>query len=184
MYGPQDREDKLLFLQELQDIRAQCQGPWVVFGDSNLIYREEDKNNPNINRAMMGRFRRCIGYTALKEIPLVGHKYTWSNERDNPTLVKLDRVFCSADWEDMFPRCLLQGAATEGSDHCPLLLGLNDLGLGKKRFHFETFWPSIEGFSEVVSTAWSSVQSTLCPLETLSLKFRAVSRALQSWSQK
>jgi hypothetical protein len=33
----------------------------------------------------------------LNEIPLVGRKYTWSNERNVPTLVKLDHVFCSAN---------------------------------------------------------------------------------------
>jgi hypothetical protein len=39
-------------LQELRDIRAACPGPWVVAGDFNLIYRDEDKNNANYNRAM------------------------------------------------------------------------------------------------------------------------------------
>lgn len=84
----------------------------------------------------------------------------------------------------MFPRSLLQSAATEGSDHCPLLLGLSALGLGKRRFHFEMYWPKVEGFADVVAAAWSSIQATNCPLETLSLKFRALTRELQSWSQK
>jgi hypothetical protein len=156
----------------------------MVAGDFNLIYREQDKNNSSINRAMMGRFRRCLDDTALKEIPLIGRKFTWSNEQESPTLVKLDRVFCSSDWEEKFPRCLLQSAATEDSDHCPLLLGLSDLRLGKRRFHFEAFWPSIEGFSEEVAAAWGSVQAMPCPIETLALKFRALTRALQSWSQR
>lgn len=133
---------------------------------------------------MMGRFRRCINDTALKEIPLVGRQFTWSNEQDNPTLVKLDRVFCSTDWEEKFPRCLLQSAASDSSDHCPLLLGLNDLAPGKRRFHFETFWPSIEGFSDVVQAAWSSIQATTCPLETLSLKFRALTRSTPKLESK
>uniref|UniRef100_A0A0A9CA11 Endonuclease/exonuclease/phosphatase domain-containing protein n=1 Tax=Arundo donax TaxID=35708 RepID=A0A0A9CA11_ARUDO len=55
---------------------------------------------------------------------LLGRKYTWSNERRSPTLVRLDRVFCSSDWEDIFPDSLLQSAASVVSDHCPLVLGL------------------------------------------------------------
>ena len=51
----------------------------MVAGDFNLIYRDEDKNNTNYNRAMMGHFRRFINDLALKEIPLHGRKYTWSN---------------------------------------------------------------------------------------------------------
>ena len=44
----------------------------MVIGDFNLIYRDEDKNNANYNRAMMGGFRRFINDLALKEIPLHG----------------------------------------------------------------------------------------------------------------
>jgi len=79
VYGPQDNQEKLQFLQELRDIRVQCTGAWLVAGDFNLIYRDEDKNNGNLNRAMMGRFRRWINDMALTELPLHGRKYTWSS---------------------------------------------------------------------------------------------------------
>jgi len=63
-------------------------------GDFNLIYQVEDKNNTNLDRAMMGRFRRFLDEVKVKEIPLLRRKYTWSNERSSPTLVRLDRTFC------------------------------------------------------------------------------------------
>lgn len=126
VYGPQGNDEKNLFLQELRDIRAACPGPWMVAGDFNLIYKDEDKNNSNLNRAMMGRFRKLINDLALKELPLHGRKYTWSNLQNSPTLVRLDRVLCSMDWENRFPNCILQSMASEDSDHCPLLLGLHD----------------------------------------------------------
>ena len=69
----------------------------MVAGDFNLIYKDDDKNNYNYNRVMMGRFRRFINNLSLKEIPLRGRKYTWSNQQVSPTLVKLDRVLCSID---------------------------------------------------------------------------------------
>jgi len=53
VYGPQGNEEKIQFLQELRNIRADCPGPWVVAGDFNLIYKDEDKNNANYNRASM-----------------------------------------------------------------------------------------------------------------------------------
>jgi len=120
-------------------MRSACHGPWTVLGDFNLITSEEDKNNGNLNRAMMGRFCRLINDLELKELSLHGRKFTWSNQQDLPTLVKLDRVFCSTKWEQLFPNCLLQSTASEGSDHCPLLLGLNDVQPAKARFHFESF---------------------------------------------
>lgn len=97
MYRPQGDENKVAFLQELRDICSACSGPWVVLGDFNLIYREEDKNNSNLNRAMMGRFRRLINDLALKEITIHGRKFTWSNGQDSPIQVKLDRVLCTVD---------------------------------------------------------------------------------------
>jgi len=78
----------------------------------------------------------------------------------------------------------MQSSASDGSDHCPLLLGLNDVQPAKARFHFEEFWPTLDGFQEAVETAWSSVQATSCPFDTLAKKFQATVRSLQSWSQK
>ena len=80
VYGPQGDENKVLFLQELREIRLACQGPWLTLGDYNLITIDEEKNNSNLNQAMMGRFRRLISNLSLKEVPLHGRKFTWSNQ--------------------------------------------------------------------------------------------------------
>jgi hypothetical protein len=70
----------------------------------------------------MGRFRRFINDQALKEIPLYGRHFTWSNQHAASTLVKLYRVLCTVDWEENFPDCLLQSMASNDSDHCPCSL--------------------------------------------------------------
>jgi exonuclease III len=75
VYGPQGNDAKIAFMKEIRDIRAQCAGPWLIGGDFNLIYKDEDKNNSNLNRAMMGRFHRLINDLSLKEVPLVGRKF-------------------------------------------------------------------------------------------------------------
>lgn len=79
--------NKVEFLAELREVRRTCLGPWLLPGDFNLIYRSEDKNNANINRAMMGRFKRLLNDLELREIELLGRRFTWSNERTTPTLV-------------------------------------------------------------------------------------------------
>jgi hypothetical protein len=91
-----------------------------VAGDFNLIYKDSDKNTSNLNRPMIGCFRRLIDDLALKEIPLHGPKFTWSNQQAAPVLVKPDRVFCTVDCEGLFPNVLLQSAASKDSDHCLL----------------------------------------------------------------
>ena len=117
-------------------VRNECEGPWIIAGDFNMIYRAEDKNNSNINRALMGDFRSWINSLELKELPLCGRRFTWSNQREDPTLVKLDHVFCTNSWEEFFPDCMLFSNATVASDHCPLTLKLKMDIRGKRRFHF------------------------------------------------
>ena len=81
VYGPQSNEANIQFLQEPRQIRAACQGPWMISGDFNLILQVEEKNNSHINQAMMGRLRKLVDDLALKEIPLHGRKFTWSNQQ-------------------------------------------------------------------------------------------------------
>jgi hypothetical protein len=181
---PRGNDAKIQLLHELRQVRLGCTGPWLVAGDFNPIYKEDDKNNLNLDRAMMGRFKRWINDLCIKEIPLHGRRFTWSNKQSSPTLVKLDMAFCSVDWDDLFPNCLLQSSASQDSDHCPLILGLHDIKRGKRRFHFESFWPKLDGFQDAVAAAWASVPAGLCPLLTLSAKLKGTTRGLQSWSDK
>lgn len=85
----------------------------MLAGDFNMIYSSEDKNNDNLNKSLMGRFRRFVNDLELKEIPLLGWRYTWSNDRASPTLIKLDRVLCTSDWEDLYLECVFHSHATE-----------------------------------------------------------------------
>lgn len=102
VYGPQGGDDKVAFLDELREVRVACHGPRAVVGDFNTIYMASDKNNLNLNRRNMGRFRRFIDDHELKDLHLHGRMFTWSNERDRPTPERLDRVIVSVDWEESF----------------------------------------------------------------------------------
>lgn len=75
----------------------------------------------------------------LLDIHLHGRRYMWSNESEDPTLVRLDRALASLDWEERFPACHLQAMASDASDHCLLMLHTNLAMTTKPRFHFEIF---------------------------------------------
>ena len=146
VYGPQADMDKLLFLQELKDIAAPEHDRWLVIGDFNLIYQAADKNNTNLNRRLMGCFRETIDDLHLKEIRLNGRWFTWSNGQNHPTLTRIDRVFCTRDWELLFPSCYLHSLPSLMSDHTPLLLQGELSRESNNRFKFENFWIRMEGF--------------------------------------
>jgi exonuclease III len=92
VYGPQGDADKLLFLEELSMVRNSCQGEWMITGDFNLIAAAMDKSNSRINRRLMNAFRNKLNELELRDMYLFGRRYTWSNEQQQPTLVKLDRL--------------------------------------------------------------------------------------------
>jgi hypothetical protein len=80
VYDPTRDEDKPLFLDELHTVRGTRDGPWILCGDFNMIYRVADKNNDRLDHHCMGQFRRLLEDLVLKELHLCGRLYTWSNE--------------------------------------------------------------------------------------------------------
>jgi hypothetical protein len=65
---------------------------------------------------------RYLNDLELKESNLLGRQYTWSNERDAPTMAKLDRWFGSVEWDEMHPDASLLALSSSLSDHCPILM--------------------------------------------------------------
>ena len=186
VYGPQGDRLKMQFLEELRSVRQSCSGMWMICGDFNIIYKAEDKSNGSLHRRMMGRFRRLIDDLKLQELYLKGRRFTWSNERDSPTLERLDRFLVSDDWLEAFPNHDLSALSTECSDHAPLLLRTDCAIPHFKRFRFENIWPRYPGYMEVVAEAWNAPLpcTDLDPFRILDIKLRATAKALKSWSAK
>ena len=169
---PDEDRDKVLLLEELEAIRDACPGPWVLTGDFNLILNEADKSNDKVDRANLRRFRRTVAALELQDLHLHERCFTWSNEHENPTLVRLDRVLVSLDWDTLFPNTHLRGLGSEASDHCALLLQTNMGQMSKARFHFEVFWPKFEDYDEFIVQAWKRPTVACDPLAWLDLMLK------------
>jgi hypothetical protein len=181
-YGPADDGRKEEFLLEMNSVRPPPNVPWLIVGDFNLIYQATDKNNLNLNRRLMGKFRAAIDECELLEICLQNRRFTWSNERENPTMVRLDRAFCNSAWELLFPNFALHAMSTGVSDHCPITLSRQAMMPRKASFKFENFWIHIHGFREVVQQAWSKQQYGSAHT-VLKNKLAETAKALRSWSK-
>src|SRR5664279_2871380 len=85
--------------------------------------------------------------------------YSKSNERETPTLVKLDRAFCNIEWDITFDSHVMHALSSSLSDHCPLLLS-NQSGPRKPpSFRFKNFSTKMPGFMEIVQQSWSEPTS-------------------------
>jgi exonuclease III len=144
VYGPQNEADKILFMQEILDLRQHVLPAWLLLGDFNLILSAQEKNNNRLNLSLINRFKATIDNLELARIELRGKKYTWCNDQQSPTMTRIDHIFASVDWLEVFPRTDLQALASLGSDHCALLL-LGDVNCDFYRgFCFEAHWAQID----------------------------------------
>ena len=180
MYGPNDDCLKDEFLAEMAATAPPLSEPWVLSGDFNMIYEACDKNNPNINRRIIGKFRRALDSSFLREIKCSTRRFTWSNEWANPTLCSIDKFFCNCEWELMHPGFSLSAASTACSDHCPLILA-NAAALHRPaRFRFEKFWPRFPRFMETVVCALERPVNHDCPFVVIKKKMQRVADDLKS----
>lgn len=183
VYGPTRNNLKDAFFQELVNEKPPTGTKWLVAGDFNQIYRARDKNRANVDRSRIVHFRNALNACELKEIHLQNRKFTWSNERNVPTLSKLDSFFCNEDWDLDFGTHLLHALSSSLSDHCPLLLA-NDKGPTRtKSFRFENFWIKMPGFKEVVQDAWNQDVNHVDPYHVLFHKLKKTSQKLRKWSK-
>lgn len=184
VYGPQFESEKALFLEELAAIRDQCPGPWAILGDFNLILDEADNNNGRINRRTMRQFRQCVAELQLLDLHLHGRRYTWNNEREIPTWVRLDRALVTLDWEEQYPDSHLQALGTDASDHCPILLQTNLRISSEPRFHFEPYWPKFSDYQAALLRGWRCEPGIQDPIKRLDAMLKNLARELRSWAAR
>lgn len=103
----------------------------------------------------MQRFKSALDFLELKAVHLHGWKFTWSSETANPTLTRIDHVFCTQDWELTHQDCYMQAISTSCSDHCPMLLTCTNFHKKFTGFRFETYWLQLPGFAETVVDSWT-----------------------------
>jgi hypothetical protein len=87
-------------------------------------------------------FNAIIESLDLREIALLGRKFTWANRCAIPTYEKLDRILVRVEVEQKFPLLSVRALTRSRSDHTPLLLDFGSLAHGGKKstFSFELSW--------------------------------------------
>jgi exonuclease III len=121
VYGPSTTILKDDFFGELLDIKPVQNIPWVLCGDFNVTLAPDERNTTSQNWRGMFNFADLINNLDLIDLPLNGRRFTWSNERDDPTMAKLDRFLISTYWNSIMPNLTQRALPNTSSDHCPIL---------------------------------------------------------------
>jgi len=92
LYGAAQDEFKEAFLTELVQLCTKETLPIIIGGDFNIIRGPNEKNNSNYNDRWPFLFNAIIDAFNYRELALMDRQFTWSNNRQNQTFEKLDRV--------------------------------------------------------------------------------------------
>lgn len=104
------------------------QEPFLLMGDFNCICSKEGIENCVFRDMDSWEFKDFISINKLWDIPLQGHKFTWSWPSGN-------------FW-------LLEGDCRKASDHIPLILRKESKNWGSVPFKAFNFWLENEDFKE------------------------------------
>ncbi|KAM0904229.1 hypothetical protein ACQ4PT_018157 [Festuca glaucescens] len=159
VYAPCDRAEKVLFLELLASHDPGNDIPWIIAGDFNLTRAPTDRNNDNFSFSEAIMFNNAINNLCLFELPLSDRNYTWSNHREVPTLVRLDRVFINHVWNSVFPSSTLSSLARDTSDHVPLVATISTLIPKRGYFRYDAAWSLHAGFKNLIRSSWGVFDS-------------------------
>jgi hypothetical protein len=134
VYVAAQDEDKDKFLQNLSDICENLDIPTLVGGDFNIMRFANEKNkNGGVTRFSSDEFNSIICKFALRELPLSGGFFTWSNNQENPYLEKLDRILINCAWENLIPLSGARKIPRVMSDHNPIIVDTKEVTEIKSR---------------------------------------------------
>jgi hypothetical protein len=160
IYGPTQHTLSDDFIQEISSFCLNISLPIVMGGDFNLIRNNKERNHGLGDQRLMNLFNNFIGQFQLRKIFCSGTRFTWSNKQQHPTLIKLDRILVSTNWEMFYPTCFAWAKSRIGFDHCPLFLNTGEQGAARPRyFFFEEQWFQREGFLSMIQEKWDLLKN-------------------------
>ena len=189
-YGNPSTHRRVESWETLKCLRQQTNKPWACIGDFNEILSVNEKvGGRDRSSRQMEIFRDCLDITGLMDLGYTGSWFTWAVERRDYGCIRerIDRALGSLEWRRKFPRAKLYHVANSASDHCVLLLQLDQAPRQTKGrakiFRFESMWLKHDQCEGVVKEAWEAglwMQGTN-PIEGC---LESCRRALSRWNSQ
>ncbi|KAL9671942.1 hypothetical protein QQ045_009516 [Rhodiola kirilowii] len=165
----------------IRRLRSIINLPWCVVGDFNEISRFSESTSSNLSRrGYMERFRQVLSDCGLMDLEYEGSKFTYSNKRQGLDEIqcRLDRAVGNDLWVHNYPNSIIQHLVSHHSDHCPLLLNIDEGEIVQERpFRFESMWMRDAGLVEIVNNSWNFSGN-------MHDKLSQLSQQLKAWNKK
>jgi hypothetical protein len=183
VYGPTNTNERANFYAELQQAKLNNNIPWMVAGDINVTLQLRDKSNTQHTSLDMRSFQHIVNSLELLDLQLQGRKYTWCNEREVPSYVRLDIFLISVEWTRMFPNTIQKTLPNTSSDHYPLMCTSATKFPCANIFRIENNWLKQQDFIQMVNEMWHQQPIASSPQE-LHHKMVQTRKAIIKWKKE
>uniref|UniRef100_A0A2N9FPZ2 Reverse transcriptase domain-containing protein n=1 Tax=Fagus sylvatica TaxID=28930 RepID=A0A2N9FPZ2_FAGSY len=157
-YGPPYAVKRKGVWENLSAFLESVKGPWVCFGDFNVVINDEEKQGGvKGNTSTPNYLQEIMFELGAVDLGFSGNKFTWTNKRWGKNAIKerLDRGIANMSWRLKFPKATIYHLGAIKSDHCPILLDTNPSEeFFPRPFRFEAAWTRDPGSYDVIRQAW------------------------------
>jgi len=151
-------------------------------------YKNKSVRNVSERRTMgtsqrlagMSGFNQFIDGNVLFDLPLRGRSYTWY-KGDGKSMSRIDRFLLSDRWCVTWPNCRQLASLRGLSDHCPVVLSVDEENWGPRPLRLLKCWENFPGYKNFVRDQWRSFQLEGWGGYVLKEKFKKIKLALKDW---
>jgi len=110
-------------------------------GDFNTFRGMEERKSRGVAIRSLdcNPFNSFIDSNVLVDLPLQGRSFTWY-KGDGTSMSRIDRFLLSEEWCSRWPTCRQVSCMRGLSDHCPLVLSVDDFNWGPKPVRMLKCW--------------------------------------------
>nr|GEW74671.1 hypothetical protein [Tanacetum cinerariifolium] len=178
VYAPQSIPDKRLLWSYLSSIISQWDGDCIVMRDFNEVRYVEEQMGSLFNPQGAIEFNSFINNSGLIDVHLEGYSFTWAHPSTSK-MSKLNRFLVTEGVISSFPCISVVCLDKHLSDHRPILLRDVVADYGAIHFRFFNSWLHLDGFGQMVSSTWSSIDlddrnGMICRLSGIQTKLRDI----------
>lgn len=173
LYGEPDRTKRISVWNQIQELAASRDSPWILTGDFNdIIHSSEKVGGPPRPEGSFSDLRSLMSTCDLYDLKHTGNFLSWRGKRHSHLVrCRLDRVMANSDWILAYPSGRSEYLRFEGSDHRPLVTSFDPKQ--KKRqgiFRYDRRLRDNEEVKLLVLEAWNSTLSATVEQRILSCR--------------
>ncbi|XP_062118346.1 uncharacterized protein LOC133831962 [Humulus lupulus] len=185
VYALNDETGRIPLWNDLKEITAMINAPWLILGDFNDILSVEERIGGKQRQARSGAFKECVESCGVEDVKYTGSFFTWNNKQEMNTRIysKIDRVMANQIWLDKFPTAKVVFLPEGNFDHCLAVLSVYpDNIVGKKPFRYFRMWQNFPAFQEGLKGVWH-IKGTNFPMFQLVQKLKRVKQLLKEMNK-